>query len=495
MAYVYVNGNTNALDTIAEHDQIMQVLHWIGFTNDNQKNSIFNDSINSFSDLYSFSTSDITDMAKDYANRHTNNGRMHFGICRIKKLKAFMFWVQDFRRIDKAPTIEGMNETDFLKQLDQALEQAKIRNQHREDSDIKSKEASPGPLKSEKDWVDWESKFVNYLSTLTGVNGVPLSYIVRENELPPTDGRVYSNFMEETVYCAPLNGTIFDADKNTVHQAILSFTTGYPSEDWIKDKNKYRDGCRSMKALRDHFAGEGNATRRIAEADRLKKSLHYKNERSLAFETFLTRSQKMFNIYEKEGEAMTEDAKLRFLFDKTQHPTLTAQVAALEAQITAGANISYTTAANHLSTAVSKLPEFLSKNRVIGAVTSSGTGSIYKEDGSIKADQYIPNWNELSAEDRSKVMAERKRLNIRLGRGGKGHQNPKGGKNSGQSSQALKKQNSKFKRQIKALKRKMKSKDDNDNDANNSESEEEKDAGDSFGGRESKKNQKKKNKK
>ena len=116
----------------------------------------------------------------------------------------------------------------------------------------------------------------------------------------------------------------------------------------------------------------------------------------------------MFNIYEKEGEAMTEDAKLRFLFDKTQHPTLAAQVAALEAQITAGANISYTTAANHLSTAVSRLPEFLSKNRVIGAVTSSGTGSIYKEDGSIIADQYIPNWNELSAEDRSKVMAEKK---------------------------------------------------------------------------------------
>ena len=176
---------------------------------------------------------------------------------------------------------------------------------------------------------------------------------------------------------------------------------------------------------------------------------------------------------------------MRFLFDKTQHPTLAAQVAALEAQITTGANISYTTAANHLSTAVSRLPEFLFKNRVIGAVTSSVTGSIYKEDGSIIASRYIPNWNELSAKDRSKVKAESKRLNIRLGKGGKGHQNPNGGKNSGQSSKALKKQNNKFKRQIKALKRKMKSKDDDDSDANNSESEEEKDAGDSFGGRES----------
>ena len=43
-----------------------------------------------------------------------------------------------------------------------------------------------------------------------------------------------------------------------------------------------------MKALRDHFKGEGNATRRIAEAERLHESLHYKNERSLSFEVFLT---------------------------------------------------------------------------------------------------------------------------------------------------------------------------------------------------------------
>ena len=267
MVYVYVSGDTKTLETINEPDQIKQVQHWIEFTDNTQKNNIYEDSINSYSDLYSFTQSDIADMAKDYASRNTNNGRIHFGIRRIKKLKAFVFWVQDFRRIDEDPTIEEMNQPDFLMELDQALERAKIRKQHRDDSDIKSKEASPGPLKSEKDWVDWESKYINYLSTLTGVNGVPLSYVVRENDEAPTDDRTYSNFMEKTIYCASLNGTIYDADKDTVHQAILSFTTGHPSEDWIKDKNKYKDGRHSMQALKNHFAGEGNATRRIAEAD------------------------------------------------------------------------------------------------------------------------------------------------------------------------------------------------------------------------------------
>ena len=36
----------------------------------------------------------------------------------------------------------------------------------------------------------------------------------------------------------------------------------------------YSDGPRSIKALRDHFAGEGNATRTMAEAERLHESRH-----------------------------------------------------------------------------------------------------------------------------------------------------------------------------------------------------------------------------
>ena len=129
-----------------------------------------------------------------------------------------------------------------------------------------------------------------------------------------------------------------------------------------------------MKALRDHFAGEGNVTRRIAEAERLRDSLHYKNERSLSFKPFLTKSQKMFNIFEKHGEGMEEDAKIRFLFKNVQHSGLQSDIAALKASITTSAvgTISYTTVCNHLSTAVLQLPEFISKGRnVSGFVTDS----------------------------------------------------------------------------------------------------------------------------
>ena len=81
-----------------------------------------------------------------------------------------------------------------------------------------------------------------------------------------------------------------------------------------------------MEALRRHFSGEGNATRNLAEAKIMQESIHYKGKRTMAFETFLTQCQKMFNIYEKEGEEKSDEAKVRFLFRKVQHAVLCSSI-------------------------------------------------------------------------------------------------------------------------------------------------------------------------
>ena len=51
-------------------------------------------------------------------------------------------------------------------------------------------------------------------------------------------------------------------------------------------------------------------TRRIAKAQRLRETLHYKSERSMTFQTFLDCMEHMFNMYEKEGKPFTEQAKV-----------------------------------------------------------------------------------------------------------------------------------------------------------------------------------------
>jgi len=232
-----------------------------------------------------------------------------------------------------------------------------------------------------------------------------------------------------------------------------------------------------MQALHDHFSGEGNATRNAAEADRLKESLHYKSERAMSFEMFLMQCQRMYNIYEKEGEPMTDEAKVRFLFKRVQHDKLRSSIDALKAQITAGINVSYTMAANHLSAAVSELPDYLARNRNISG---------HNSDGSIKTG-FISNWKLLSKEQHAQVIAERKRLGIKGGKGGRGSSNKDLA--TANTLKQLKEQNKKYKRKIKAMKR-VQFDDEKDDDAHDKSDADDDDAGDQFGGKASKKKMK-----
>ena len=56
----------------------------------------------------------------------------------------------------------------------------------------------------------------------------------------------------------------------------------------LKRTMKHSNGRRSMETLRRNFSGEGNATRNLAEDERLNESLHYKSERAMSFDIFLT---------------------------------------------------------------------------------------------------------------------------------------------------------------------------------------------------------------
>ena len=64
--------------------------------------------------------------------------------------------------------------------------------------------------------------------------------------------------------------------------------------------------------------------------------------------------QKMFNIYEEEGEEFPENGKLRELFKRVQHPQLQDTVKALKVRFDME-GIMYTRAANHLTAAVLEL--------------------------------------------------------------------------------------------------------------------------------------------
>jgi hypothetical protein len=84
-----------------------------------------------------------------------------------------------------------------------------------------------------------------------------------------------------------------------------------------------------MIALRNHYSGEANTSRRIAVAKKTRDTLHYKSERAMSFSSFLDKLQKMFNIFDEEGEAISKTAKVCLLLKKVEHPQLQDAIGAL----------------------------------------------------------------------------------------------------------------------------------------------------------------------
>ena len=480
--YVLLLGANVVPEGISKANSIRQVLHWIGFRIDNQMEAIEEDGVDSWDSIKMLTNNDIDAMAKTFAGRTVQNGRMIFGTNRTKYLKAIANWTQDFYRVSEVPTIVSLNETAFKSQL----RRAEIRNQIRKTliSNAVTNVASPGPLEKESKWKEWEEKFTNYLRLHLGANGIPLSYVIRENDDPDTETE-HVDFIRKTTACAPLNGEYFEADRLTVFNFIVSFTTGQPSGDWVKNTERYQNGRRSMKALRDHFLGEGNATRSLADAERLRDSLHYKNERSMPFETFLTQCQRMFNIFKQENEPMSEDAKIRFLFKAVQHEKMLNTIEALRAQRTAGSAMTYTACCNHLTTTVTELPEYIQRQRNVSGVNieKSSTSSIYNTDGTINTTGHIKDWNKLPMTEKRKVYNERKRLGVKFGASDSSKKNKSSDSVSKNTILQLRNQAKNLKRQIKALKREPSS-------SNDDSKEEADDAGDEFGGKNSKKSKK-----
>ena len=114
-------------------------------------------------------------MAPNFSSRTQSNGRMNFGTRRIKYIKSFTHWVQDFYRISGLHSIVSLSEVTFKPQLDRASTRADIRNSTENQTKSSADEASPGPLENEKKCKHWEENFANYARSHIRANGVPLS--------------------------------------------------------------------------------------------------------------------------------------------------------------------------------------------------------------------------------------------------------------------------------------------------------------------------------
>ena len=214
----------------------------------------------------------------------------------------------------------------------------------------------------------------------------------------------------------------------------------------------------------------------------------------MPFSAFLDKMQKMFNIFEEENEVISEQAKVRMLLKKVEHPQLQDAVGALRVRASMD-GITFTECANHLSAQVSELPDNQSASKISAAgsdrskdikrirgggskaVDNSKRKGIYMPDGSVWTG-YYSDWTQISQEDKQVVLDTRKKNK------GKSPHKVRSASEVGTKLKDIKSQVAELKRTIASLSK------SNQSDTDGNESDTPDNAGDSFGGRQNKKQKK-----
>ena len=94
MDYVFVTGDGKVTAPIKYEYYTKKILQWIGFTTKYQRDSIYDDSINSFSGIRTFKIKDISDLSTEFSGMTQDNVKINFGMLRTKRIKSPLHWVQ-----------------------------------------------------------------------------------------------------------------------------------------------------------------------------------------------------------------------------------------------------------------------------------------------------------------------------------------------------------------------------------------------------------------
>jgi hypothetical protein len=72
------------------------------------------------------------------------------------------------------------------------------------------------------------------LSVIPGVSGIPLAYIIHDDE-EPDDKAEYINFNERMIARAPHAGQYYLADSRRIHNLLTGYLHGELTENWIQN--------------------------------------------------------------------------------------------------------------------------------------------------------------------------------------------------------------------------------------------------------------------
>ncbi|KAI2507704.1 hypothetical protein MHU86_6703 [Fragilaria crotonensis] len=285
-----------------EHQQMRFILHVCGLRDiPSQTRLIEFEGLESVEELANYTDAELDTMADRNSKRTPAPLRVQMGLSRTKKLKAVKFWVNKKLRENSPLDFVELND-EMIAKLIREMSVAKTGKES--DSKLYYPEAF-----NAADYKNWIKKVSNYLDSRKGKAGVPLSYVIRPENVDPFNA---PDEYTRALWAASFDTDEYREDNREVYHLFKDLLTKTDGATWF-EKVTDGDGRAAHLLLRDHYVGEAHDMRRAAAATAKLEALFWKSEASFPFEKYLTRMNEAFKELEDADQPMYVQQKVQFL--------------------------------------------------------------------------------------------------------------------------------------------------------------------------------------
>jgi len=309
----------------------IQIFTHMGIAPAARRNAIIADFLSGGLDgLEHMSVEDVKDACNSYAKR--TDGEFPIILTQLQRyrMKGLVLWVKDMFRAGLPRAFEDTVDAAIMNgELEEAVERSNVRKEQKRIGDAYLDHTFNTKLKSQSQYSKWEEELDSVLSLIVGVQGVTLIYTQRVDETPSYDPNL--TYEEAIIQAVDLQGPKFAIDAKTVHNIILkNIHEDSDAYTYLKPLLNQQDGRRDRLALRERYSSDASMQVIINAAKNILEHLRYKNERSFKFETFSSKLQNAYDDLAKCGRAVDNGDIVDGLWPRIQAPELVVFIASLQ---------------------------------------------------------------------------------------------------------------------------------------------------------------------
>jgi hypothetical protein len=340
-------AEAQALAFLADFPEMDRTLTLCGFTSPVQRFRLIDqeglDTLESFGDIPD-GTFDRT--ARTWESKDNRN-RISFGIGRVQKLKAVAFWVRKCQREGTLIAVADLN-PDLIQRM--GKEKLLAEKEERQDAKL----YYPPPFDYKK-YIQWERSLENYLDSRRGRLKIPLSYVIRPDDVNPDEAETE---YERVIWSAPHEGIAFEEDNREVYRIYKDLMNGTDGWAWF-NQAQVGNGRQAHQLIVEHYRGTPEVARRAAEAEAALEKLHYINENAVLFEEYVSRMTEQFELLEDNDQGLSETQKVKQFLKGilSTHPDVRGIISQVRSQF----STNFYEASKHFAGQLSLIPGYMVK--------------------------------------------------------------------------------------------------------------------------------------